>query len=118
MGVCHILVQLSLFGTGIAYTITSAISMRAIQKSICYQKEGHEAAYNFGNTTYMLLFGIVQIVLSQIPEFHKLQYTMAIDSCYSHVLRLFFHWIGLGLAKVIGMLVNSLVHYLANDSTS
>ncbi|XP_050246137.1 probable amino acid permease 7 [Quercus robur] len=73
---------------------------RAIQKSNCYHKEGHEAACNFGNTTYMLLFGVVQIVLSQIPEFRNIQWlsilATAMSFTYSSIR------LGLGLAKVIG----------------
>ena len=79
-------------------------------------KEGQEAACNFGNTTNMLLFGVVQIVLSQIPEFRNIQWlsilATAMSFTYSSIR------LGLGLAKVRGMLVNSLEYYLANDSTS
>ena len=60
----------------------------------------------------MLLFGVVQIVLSQIPEFRNIQWlsilATAMSFTYSSIR------LGLGLAKVIGMLVNSLVYYLAN----
>ena len=64
----------------------------------------------------MLLFGVVQIVLSQIPEFRNIQWlsilATAMSFTYSSIR------LGLGLEKVIGMLVNSLVYYLANDGTS
>ena len=64
----------------------------------------------------MLLFGVVQIVLSQIPEFRNIQWlsilATAMSFTYSSIR------LGLGLAKVRGMLVNSLEYYLANDSTS
>ncbi|XP_028099973.1 probable amino acid permease 7 [Camellia sinensis] len=43
MWVCGALVQESYYGYGVAYTITAAISMRAIQKSNCYHKEGYNA---------------------------------------------------------------------------
>ncbi|KAL8136669.1 hypothetical protein V2J09_002670 [Rumex salicifolius] len=45
---------------GIAYTITAAISMRAIQKSNCYHKEGHNASCSYGDTKYMLIFECLQ----------------------------------------------------------
>ncbi|KAE8098923.1 hypothetical protein FH972_016949 [Carpinus fangiana] len=98
--VCGLFVQISLFGTGIAYTITSAISMRAIQKSNCYHKEGHESACDFGDTSYMLAFGVVQIVLSQIPNFHNLQWLSILAAFMSFT----YSSIGfvLGLAKVAG----------------
>ncbi|KAI8012007.1 putative amino acid permease 7 [Camellia lanceoleosa] len=60
--------QESLYGCGVAYVITSAASVRAIQKSNCYHKEGHKASCEYGDTVYMVLFGVVQIVASQIPD--------------------------------------------------
>ncbi|GLT53721.1 hypothetical protein SLA2020_269740 [Shorea laevis] len=97
--VCGLFVQISLFGTGIAYTITSAISMRAIEKSNCYHKEGHGAACNFGDTSYILLFGVVQIVLSQIPNFHNLQWLSILAAIMSFTYSSI--GLGLGLAKVL-----------------
>ncbi|RWR83424.1 Amino acid transporter [Cinnamomum micranthum f. kanehirae] len=44
--VCGLLQYLSLYGTCVAYTITTSISMRAIQRSNCYHREGHQAASN------------------------------------------------------------------------
>ncbi|XP_050246126.1 probable amino acid permease 7 isoform X4 [Quercus robur] len=98
--VCGFFVHLSLFGTGIAYTITSAISMRAIQKSNCYHKEGHEAACSFGDTSYMLLFGVVQIVLSQTPDFHNMDWLSILAAIMSFTYS--FIGLGLGFAKVVG----------------
>ncbi|KAB1215012.1 putative amino acid permease 7 [Morella rubra] len=98
--VCGLFVQVSLCGTGIAYIITSAISMRAIQKSNCYHKEGHEASCDFGDTSYMLLFGAVQIFLSQIPDFHNIQWLSILAAVMSFTYSSI--GTGLGLAKVIG----------------
>lgn len=90
---------LSFYETGIAYCITSSISMRAIQKSDCYHREGHGAACSYGLTWFMLLFGGVQIVLSQIPDFHNMAWlsmlAAAMSFCYSII------GFGLGVAKVI-----------------
>ncbi|CAH2068576.1 unnamed protein product [Thlaspi arvense] len=100
MWVCQAFVQESFYGYGIAYTITAAISMRAIQKSNCYHKEGHSAPCEYGDSLYMLLFGAVQVVVSQIPDFHNMAWlsvTAAIMSfAYSSI------GLGLGLAKTIG----------------
>ncbi|KAJ9173842.1 hypothetical protein P3X46_016938 [Hevea brasiliensis] len=94
-----IFVEISLYGVGIAYTITSAISMRAIQKSNCYHKEGHEAKCEYADTLYMLIFGGVQIILSQIPDFHNIQWL----SILAAVMSLAYSIIGfaLGIAQVI-----------------
>ncbi|KAB5534950.1 hypothetical protein DKX38_018036 [Salix brachista] len=97
--ICSLFAQIGLYGTGIAYTITAAISMRAIQKSNCYHKEGHEATCEYEGSLYMLLFGVVQVVLSQIPDFHNLQWL----SIVSAIMSVSYASIGfaLGFAQVI-----------------
>ncbi|KAF5949626.1 hypothetical protein HYC85_011619 [Camellia sinensis] len=98
---CGLCVNINLYGIGIAYTITSAISMRAIQKSNCYHKEGHKASCEYGDTVYMVLFGVVQIVASQIPDFHN----MAWLSFVAAIMSFFYSSIGfvLGFAtKIMG----------------
>ncbi|ONK69293.1 uncharacterized protein A4U43_C05F21330 [Asparagus officinalis] len=97
--VCGFLQYLSMYGTGVAYTITTAISMRAIQKSDCYHEEGHDAQCSYATTLFMLLFGAVQIVLSQIPDFHNMEWLSVVAAvmsfCYSLI------GFALGIAKVI-----------------
>ena len=68
---------------------------RAIQKSNCYHKEGHEAACNFGNTNYVLLFGVVRIVLSQIPESLVLLDMLGhmCFSCYRTYVMILCNWL-------------------------
>ncbi|KAG5550927.1 hypothetical protein RHGRI_009373 [Rhododendron griersonianum] len=97
---CGLVVQISLYGITIAYTITSAISMRAIQKSNCYHEYGHEAACDFGETYYMLIFGAVQIVMSQIPDFHNMEWLSVIAAIMAFTYS--FIGLGLGFAKVVG----------------
>ncbi|XP_077221900.1 putative amino acid permease 7 [Tasmannia lanceolata] len=97
---CGLLQYLSLFGTAIAYTITTSISMRAIQRSNCFHKEGHRVPCAYGDNFYMLLFGGIQIVCSQIPNFHDMEWL----SIVAAIMSFSYSSIGLslGLAKVIG----------------
>ncbi|KAH9652572.1 Aa trans domain-containing protein [Citrus sinensis] len=97
---CSFFVHVGLYGTAIAYTVTSAISMRAIQKSNCYHREGHEAACEYSDTYYMLIFGAVQLILSQAPDFHNIQSLSVIAAVMSFAYS--FIGFGLGVAKVIG----------------
>ncbi|KAK9157048.1 hypothetical protein Scep_003622 [Stephania cephalantha] len=95
---CGGLQYLSMFVTGVAYVITTATCMRAIQKSNCYHREGSGASCAYGNTFYMLLFGSSQIFFSQIPAFHKMEWLSTLATIMS-----FFYasiGIGLGAAKV------------------
>ncbi|TVU28297.1 hypothetical protein EJB05_19810 [Eragrostis curvula] len=97
---CGFFLNFSLFGTGVVYTLTSATSMRAIQKANCYHREGHDAPCSAGGDGYyMLLFGLAQVVLSQIPDFHN----MAGLSVFAAAMSFFYSFVGVGLgvAKVI-----------------
>ncbi|KAK9941106.1 hypothetical protein M0R45_017733 [Rubus argutus] len=96
---CGFLLYFSMYGIGIAYFVTSAISMRAIQKSNCYHKEGHKASCTYGDTLYMLVFGATQIVVSQIPDFHNMKWLSVIAAIMSFAYS--FIGLGLGFAKVI-----------------
>ncbi|KAL1820865.1 hypothetical protein ACET3Z_015734 [Daucus carota] len=97
---CDVLYRLNLFKTAVVYIITSGISMRAIQQSNCYHKEGHEASCQYKDTSYMLLFGIVQIFVSQIPDFSNTKWLSVVAAIMSFT----YSGIGsaLGLAKVLG----------------
>ncbi|XP_024968130.1 probable amino acid permease 7 [Cynara cardunculus var. scolymus] len=97
--ICAVFFNESLFGNDIAYTIATATSIRAILKSNCYHEQGHDAACKYPDSIYMLLFGLVQIVMSQIPNFHNMAWLSVVAAmmsiAYSTV------GLGLGLAKVI-----------------
>ncbi|KAL0406583.1 UNVERIFIED_CONTAM: putative amino acid permease 7 [Sesamum latifolium] len=96
MWVAGIFLQESYYGYGIAYTITSAISMRAILKSNCYHKEGHDAPCEYGDSLFILLFGAVQVVFSdtRLP-----QHGVALNICCYYVLRLYVHRAGSWFCK-------------------
>ncbi|XP_061367396.1 probable amino acid permease 7 [Gastrolobium bilobum] len=91
---CAVFLNISLYGFGIAYVITSAISMRAIQESNCYQKNGIEGKCEFDEAHFMLIFGVVQIILSQIPNFHDIQWL----SILAAIMSFAYAFIGMGLA--------------------
>ncbi|XP_024959142.1 probable amino acid permease 7 [Cynara cardunculus var. scolymus] len=97
--ICGLLQYVSFYGTGIAYVVTTATCMRAIRKSNCYHKEGHAASCEYDGKIYMLLFGVVQIVMSQIPDFHSMVLVSVVAAimsfCYATI------GFGLGLAKAV-----------------
>ncbi|XP_050236350.1 probable amino acid permease 7 isoform X2 [Mercurialis annua] len=114
--ICGLMVELSLYGTGIAYTITSAISMRAIQKSNCYHKEGHDGNCQYSDTSNMILFGAFQVILSQIPNFQNMQWLSIVAALMSFI----YASIGfaLGLAQVIenGYVLGSITGVAASSA--
>lgn len=97
--ICGLLQYVSMYGTGVAYVITTSTCMRAIQKSNCYHKEGRDSPCEFGVHIYMLAFGGIQIVMSQIPDFHN----MAWVSIVAAIMSFSYAFIGLalGFAEVI-----------------
>ncbi|CAA3020041.1 probable amino acid permease 7 isoform X1 [Olea europaea subsp. europaea] len=93
--VCGIIVQLNFIKIGIVYTITSSISMR----SNCYHSEGHKASCNYGITYYMLAFGLIQAIVSQIPDFQNTEWLSVIAAIMSFSYSIIGSALGLG--KVI-----------------
>ncbi|KAK9056619.1 hypothetical protein SSX86_023981 [Deinandra increscens subsp. villosa] len=88
-----------LIGATIGYTITSAISMAAIKRSNCFhnkQQQGHDNhnGCHTSNNSYLVLFAIFEIVLSQIPNFHKL----TLVSVLATIMSFTYATIGIGLS--------------------
>ncbi|CAL5091540.1 unnamed protein product [Urochloa decumbens] len=97
---CALAQYINLVGVTIGYTITTAISMGAIKRSNCFHRNGHSADCEASNTTNMIIFAGIQILLSQLPNFHKLWWL----SIVAAVMSLAYSSIGLGLsiAKIAG----------------
>ncbi|XP_031118825.1 amino acid permease 6-like [Ipomoea triloba] len=97
---CGLAQYANLVGVTVGYTITASISMVAVKKSNCYHKEGHDSPCSISNYPFMIVFAIIQIILSQIPNFHKLSWL----SILAAVMSFAYSTIGLGLsiAKVAG----------------
>uniref|UniRef100_A0A2P2J1V1 Amino acid permease 6 n=1 Tax=Rhizophora mucronata TaxID=61149 RepID=A0A2P2J1V1_RHIMU len=84
----------NLIGITIGYTITASISMGAVKRSNCFHKHGHQAKCNTSNNLYMIIFGCIQIILSQIQNFHKLSWL----SILAAIMSFAYSSIGLGLS--------------------
>ncbi|XP_047341448.1 probable amino acid permease 7 [Impatiens glandulifera] len=100
--VCSVFLRLNFLKLGIVYTITSATSMRAILRSNCYHFKGHKAPCRYDNiTVYMVLFGLIQIVLSQIPNFQEMQWLSNIAAAMS------FSYASIGSALSLGRVIEN-----------
>ncbi|CAA2975183.1 amino acid permease 6-like [Olea europaea subsp. europaea] len=90
----------NLIGVTIGYTITASISMVAVERSNCFHRHGHHVKCSISNYPYMIIFAVIQIILSQIPNFHELSWL----SIVAAVMSFAYSSIGLGLsiAKVAG----------------
>ncbi|XWS39844.1 hypothetical protein CRYUN_Cryun18bG0089500 [Craigia yunnanensis] len=91
---CGIAQYVNLVGTAIGYSITAAISMAAIKRSGCFHKHGHDAGCHVKNNMFIIIFGIIEIILSQIPNFNELSGL----SMVAAVMSFAYSTIGLGLS--------------------
>lgn len=69
---CGLVQYVMLWGTMIGYTITAATSMMAVVRSNCYHYKGHDARCSASGTLYMIIFGTVEVILSQFPSLEKI----------------------------------------------
>lgn len=96
---CGLVQYANLCGVIVGFTVTASISMVAIQKSNCFHREGHEASCSFSCNRYIICLGMLEIFLSQIPNFHKLSWLSGIAAIMSFTYA--FIGSGLAFAKVI-----------------
>lgn len=73
---------------------------RAIKRSNCFHKKGHDAGCHASNNMYMIIFGVAEIILSQIPNFHEL----SVLSVLAAIVSFAYSLIGLvlSIAKIAG----------------
>ncbi|XP_010556498.1 PREDICTED: amino acid permease 6 [Tarenaya hassleriana] len=90
----------NLIGITIGYTITASISMVAVKRSNCFHKHGHHVKCQTSNNPFMIIFACIQIVLSQIPNFHKLSWLSILAAVMSFAYASI--GVGLSIAKVVG----------------
>ncbi|CAM8953679.1 unnamed protein product [Rhodiola kirilowii] len=97
--ICGIIQYLNLFGVAIGYTIAASISMMAIQRSDCFHEKGLKNPCHVPRNQYMILFGVTEIIFSQIPDFDQIWWLSIVAAVMSFTYSGI--GLGLGLAKVI-----------------
>ncbi|KAJ4874514.1 Amino acid permease 3 [Raphanus sativus] len=96
---CGIVQYLNIFGVAIGYTIASAISMMAIKRSNCFHQSGGKDPCHMNSNPYMIAFGLVQIVFSQIPDFDQLWWLSILAAVMSFTYS--SAGLALGIAQVV-----------------
>ncbi|GAB4855718.1 Amino acid permease 3, variant 2 [Ancistrocladus abbreviatus] len=91
--VCGLIQYLNLYGVAIGYTIAASISMMAIKRSNCFHDSGGKNPCHMSSNPYMIMFGIAEIILSQIPGFDQIWWL----SIVAAVMSFTYSTIGLGL---------------------
>ncbi|XP_034691283.1 amino acid permease 4-like isoform X1 [Vitis riparia] len=91
--ICGIIQYCNLFGITVGYTIATSVSMMAVMRSNCFHRSGNKNPCHESSNPYMIMFGIIEIVLSQIPDFDQIWWLSILASIMSFT----YSSIGLGL---------------------
>jgi hypothetical protein len=68
-------------------------------RSNCYHKEGHNAPCKYGGNVYMMLFGLIEVVMSFIPDLHSMVWVSVVAALMSFTYSTI--GLGLGIATII-----------------
>lgn len=79
------------------------VKFRTVKKTECFLKYGHEADCRMSNTFYIAIFGGIQVILSQIPNFHKLSMLSVVAAIMSFAYS--FIGLGLSISKIAGIIL-------------
>ncbi|KAI3976385.1 hypothetical protein MKX01_038684 [Papaver californicum] len=95
---CGIIQYINLFGVAIGYTIAASISMVAIKRSNCFHASHDDSPCLTSSTPYMIIFGVSEIIFSQIPDFDQISWLSMVAAVMSFTYSGI--GMGLGIAKV------------------
>ncbi|CAL1412500.1 unnamed protein product [Linum trigynum] len=97
--ICGWVQYVNLFGVTIGYTIASSISMMAVKRSNCFHRSGGTDPCHMNANPYMIAFGVIEILFSQIPDFDQLWWLSFVAAVMSFTYSTI--GLGLGIGKVI-----------------
>lgn len=72
--------------------------MMAIERSNCFYTKGHDSPCAVSSNPYMIAFGVVEIIFSQIPDFDQIWWLSIVAAIMSFTYSTI--GLGLGIAKV------------------
>ncbi|KAL8473406.1 hypothetical protein ACS0TY_030300 [Phlomoides rotata] len=105
---CGLIQYMNIFGVAIGYTIASSISMMAIKRSNCFHKSDGKDPCHMSSNPYMIAFGVIQLLFSQIPDFDQIWWLSIVAAVMSFTYSSI--GLGLGIAQVaaVGSIKGSL----------
>ncbi|KAK1288355.1 Amino acid permease 6 [Acorus calamus] len=83
VAICGIIQYAALWGTMVGYTITTATSMMAVERSNCFHRHGHSAKCGASGNLFMIVFGLTQIILSQLPSLENVTWLSIVAATMS-----------------------------------
>ncbi|XP_071696161.1 amino acid permease 4-like [Rutidosis leptorrhynchoides] len=94
--ICGMIQYANLFGVAIGYTIAASVSMMALKRSNCFHKSKGKDPCHMSSNGYMITFGIIEILFSQIPDFDQVWWL----SIVAAVMSFTYSFVGLALGIV------------------
>ncbi|KAL9265710.1 Amino acid permease 3-like protein [Drosera capensis] len=91
--ICGLNQYINLFGVAIGYTIAASISMTAIKRSNCFHAGHDKDPCEISSIPYMIIFGVTEIIFSQIPDFDQIGWLSVVAAVMSFT----YSSVGLGL---------------------
>ncbi|KAK3438962.1 hypothetical protein EUGRSUZ_C03879 [Eucalyptus grandis] len=95
----ELVLYMNLFGVAIGYTIASSTSVMAIKRSNCFHKKGEKDPCPINSNPYMIAFGIVEIIFSQIHNFDQPWWWLSIVAAFMSFTYTIIE-LGLSIAKL------------------
>uniref|UniRef100_M8CXE6 Amino acid transporter transmembrane domain-containing protein n=1 Tax=Aegilops tauschii TaxID=37682 RepID=M8CXE6_AEGTA len=99
--ICGVLQYANIVGVAIGYTIAASISMLAIKRANCFHRNGHADPCKVSNVPYMIIFGVAQVFLSQIPDFDQISWLSMLAAAMSFTYSSIGLGLGLGVVHVV-----------------
>ncbi|XP_062195030.1 amino acid permease 3-like [Phragmites australis] len=96
---CSFIQMSNLFGIGIGVTIAASVSMRAIKRAGCFHERGHKDPCHASTSPYIAIYGLMQIVFSQIPDLDKVWWLSTVAAIMSFSYSTM--GISLGVAQIV-----------------
>ncbi|KAJ6346186.1 hypothetical protein OIU78_008756 [Salix suchowensis] len=97
---CGLIQYMNLFGVAIGYTIAASVSMMAIKRSNCFHSSGGKDPCHMSSNGFMIAFGIMEILFSQIPDFDQVWWLSIVAAIMSFTYSTV--GLGLGIGEVAG----------------
>ena len=73
----------------------------AIRRANCFHQKGHGNPCKISSTPYMIIFGVAEIFLSQVPDFDQISWLSILAAVMSFTYSSI--GLGLGIVQVIGI---------------
>lgn len=77
-----------------------SVMIRAIKRANCFHYHHTRVGCHTQNNIFIIIFGIIQIILSQIPNFHELGWLSVVAAIMSFAYSLI--GLGLSMAQIAG----------------